>query len=259
MFRKYGKYALLAAAAALFVPALSAAQDQAAVPGLASAVSSDYGPHLVTGDGRALYLYIEDADGSSACDSAACIRNWPPLLVEAGSDIDLGDGIDASLVGTIERADGTTQVTYAGHPVYLSRHDAPGDTFGQRIARGSFLLVSLSGDAITEVQVEEVAEVDEATLAGLVATGEVVYRNSCAACHGDQAQGGVGPGLADSAFVGNDGPVITQILEGFPDHGMPAFRDILDDHQVAGLLTFVRSNFGNEYGPILEEDVAALR
>jgi predicted lipoprotein with Yx(FWY)xxD motif len=45
-----------------------------------------------------------------------------------------GDGAQASLLGTTARTDGTTEITYAGHPLYYFLNDkAPGDTKGQGV------------------------------------------------------------------------------------------------------------------------------
>ena len=59
-----------------------------------------------------------------------------------------GDGVDASLLGTIQRDDGTTQITYDGHPPYTFRKDsAPGDTNGQGV-NGTWYVVSPGGDPV---------------------------------------------------------------------------------------------------------------
>ena len=53
---------------------------------------------------------------------------------------------------TIHRSDGTTQITYAGHPLYFYAGDAkPGDTKGQGIDLdgGKWWLVDPTGNAIT--------------------------------------------------------------------------------------------------------------
>jgi predicted lipoprotein with Yx(FWY)xxD motif len=48
-----------------------------------------------------------------------------------GSDPQVGTGVMQSLVGQTTRADGTTQLTYAGRPLYLFKGDsAPGSTNG---------------------------------------------------------------------------------------------------------------------------------
>src|SRR5690348_2787779 len=68
------------------------------------------GQILLDGHGRSLYLFEKDAKGHSAC-SGVCAAYWPPLLT-SGKTIAL-KGARASLVGSIRRADGSRQVTYA--------------------------------------------------------------------------------------------------------------------------------------------------
>jgi predicted lipoprotein with Yx(FWY)xxD motif len=70
---------------------------------------------VVDGGGRTLYLFEKDRRGRSAC-AGACATYWPPLLTH-GKPIATG-GARQSLLGAIRRADGTRQVTYAGHPLY---------------------------------------------------------------------------------------------------------------------------------------------
>ena len=91
--------------------------------------SSSLGRILVDGKGRTLYLFEKDRRDRSAC-SATCATYWPPLLTHAKPTA--GRGVKASLLGTIRRAGGTTQVTYAGHPLYRYLPDTkPGQTNGQ--------------------------------------------------------------------------------------------------------------------------------
>ncbi|KDN20058.1 lipoprotein [Amycolatopsis rifamycinica] len=88
------------------------------------------GPVLTDADGRTLYLFTKDAKGSgkSTCDGA-CARKWPPL--PADGRVTVAGGIDPGLVGRITRADGTSQVTVGGWPVYTHTADsAPGEASG---------------------------------------------------------------------------------------------------------------------------------
>lgn len=49
-------------------------------------------------------------------------------------------GIDATLVGRITRADGTVQLTLAGHPLYRFSGDTPGSTLGNGLAGTAFAI-----------------------------------------------------------------------------------------------------------------------
>jgi predicted lipoprotein with Yx(FWY)xxD motif len=76
--------------------------------------SSQYGRVIFTGQSRAIYLFARDR-GKSTC-YGACAKAWPPVLTH-GKPV-AGPGVQAALLGTTRRKDGTTQVTYAGHPLY---------------------------------------------------------------------------------------------------------------------------------------------
>jgi len=101
-------------------------------PAKAAAVgvgTTKLGPVVVNSAGRTLYLFEKDSNGQSACDGA-CATYWPPLI-STGAPVAL-KGVDRSLIGTTRRSDGSEQVTYAGHPLYLYVLDhKPGDTTGE--------------------------------------------------------------------------------------------------------------------------------
>jgi predicted lipoprotein with Yx(FWY)xxD motif len=90
---------------------------------------SSLGQILVDGQGKTLYLFEADKGGKSACDGP-CATVWPPDLSSGAPQAAMG--ASGSLVGTITRGDGTTQVTYGGHPLYYCVGDkAPGNVTGQ--------------------------------------------------------------------------------------------------------------------------------
>ncbi|MEU8205430.1 hypothetical protein [Streptosporangium sp. NPDC049046] len=78
------------------------------------------GKVLVGEEGRTLYLFDKDKDGKSSC-SDACARAWPPYVTDGTPEA--GEGVKEDLLGTTEREDGTTQVTYNGHPLYYFAKD----------------------------------------------------------------------------------------------------------------------------------------
>jgi len=110
---------------------------------------SSLGSILVNSNGRTLYLFKADVGTQSACTDA-CVTKWPPLL--ATGKPTAGTGLAASKLATITRSDGTRQITYNGHPLYLFVKDQkPGDVKGQGViafGAGSFAL-SPSGDEIS--------------------------------------------------------------------------------------------------------------
>ena len=56
-------------------------------------------------------------------------------------DISVGEGVDASLLGSSERTDGSLQATYNGWPLYhFAADDAPGDTNGQLVGDVWFVI-----------------------------------------------------------------------------------------------------------------------
>src|SRR3954447_18962070 len=84
--------------------------------------TTSLGTILADGRGFTLYAFEADQGTTSAC-SGACATAWPPAAATSASP-QAGAGVTQSLVGQTMRADGTTQLTYAGHPVYLFTHDS---------------------------------------------------------------------------------------------------------------------------------------
>ena len=108
-------------------PSTTATGRQGA-PSVAVATSK-LGQILVDGNGRTLYLFEADTNGLSACD-ATCAQAWPPLV--AKGTVTVANGANASELGSTSRKDGSTQVTYNGHPLYNFSEDVKaGDTSGQ--------------------------------------------------------------------------------------------------------------------------------
>ena len=93
---------------------------------------TDAGPSLVGPDGRTLYVFTPDTDGTSTCYDD-CADAWPPLAVPEGGSVQPGDGVPGEL-GIAERDDGTSQVTYEGMPLHYFASDAgPGDAAGHGV------------------------------------------------------------------------------------------------------------------------------
>jgi len=109
-----------------------------------STASTALGEVLVDANGMTVYLFMNDTAGTSTCVDQ-CADTWPAVTVDGTPTV--GGGADDSKVATTDRADGTTQVTYNGHPLYTFSGDAaPGDTTGQGIGEVWFA-VTPDGEA----------------------------------------------------------------------------------------------------------------
>jgi predicted lipoprotein with Yx(FWY)xxD motif len=108
-----------------------------------------YGLTLVDRRGFALYLFTHDRSAHSTC-YGACAAAWPPYVV-AKRPLQAARVAPARLVGSVRRADGPLQVTYAGHPLYHYVGDhRPGQVLCQAVPEfgGTWYVVAPSGHAI---------------------------------------------------------------------------------------------------------------
>lgn len=115
---------------------------------LATATGSA-GTYLTADGGRAVYLWAGDSGSTSNC-TGACASAWPPVLT-TGTPTATGAAVSSDL-GTTKRADGSTQVTYQGHPLYYYAGDSgAGSTNGQgnNGFGAAWWLVSPAGSPIT--------------------------------------------------------------------------------------------------------------
>jgi mono/diheme cytochrome c family protein len=86
--------------------------------------------------------------------------------------------------------------------------------------------------------------------------GAVIYRTVCQGCHMAAAQGAVGagayPALAKDPKLAMVGYAMQVVMNGSKD--MPPFGALLDDAQVAAVINYVRSHFGNSYPDTVSAD-----
>jgi predicted lipoprotein with Yx(FWY)xxD motif len=138
----------VAAAAASPTRATSPRSVGASRAATVTAHSSRYGKILFDGRGRVLYLFARDRGGRSSC-SGACAAAWPPFLT---TSVPNGlAGVNAKLLGTTRRTDGTLQVTYANHPLYYFKGDAkPGQIKCQNVSNfgGLWLVLTPNGNPV---------------------------------------------------------------------------------------------------------------
>ena len=103
------------------------------------------GEILTDAAGNSLYLFSNDEQGSGASNcNGDCIAMWPavsPISTTA-------EGLNADLVSSIERSDGSAQAAYNGWPLYTFVKDAgAGDTNGQGM-KGVWWVIDAQGNAI---------------------------------------------------------------------------------------------------------------
>jgi predicted lipoprotein with Yx(FWY)xxD motif len=116
---------------------------QAAKGTTVAVASSSLGDILVDADGRTLYAFTKDKGDQSAC-SGQCATSWPALIGTATA----GTGVQAALLSTAMQANGNSQVTYGGRPLYYFAGDAqPGDTNGQGVG-GVWFAVTADGELV---------------------------------------------------------------------------------------------------------------
>ena len=134
------------AAAAVTTTAAAPATTAAPATGGATATlalkvgTTSLGSVLVDGAGHTLYVFTKDEKNKSNC-TAACLNAWPPLYGVPTA----GTGVDASKLGSFATADGKTQATINGMPLYYFATDAaPGDVKGQNVG-GSWFVVDATG------------------------------------------------------------------------------------------------------------------
>jgi mono/diheme cytochrome c family protein len=92
--------------------------------------------------------------------------------------------------------------------------------------------------------------------------GEELFRNVCAGCHQPDAKGTVGagayPSLVADEKLDSSNFMLAVLLGGLK--GMPPVGDMMSDPQVADVINYVRTHFGNTYpGAVSAADVAAAR
>jgi mono/diheme cytochrome c family protein len=92
--------------------------------------------------------------------------------------------------------------------------------------------------------------------------GEVIYRTVCQGCHMPDGEGAVGagryPALAGNEKLAAAGHSVLVVVKG--QKGMPPFASLLDDGQVAAVVNYVRSHFGNSFtDSVSPDEVKAAR
>jgi predicted lipoprotein with Yx(FWY)xxD motif len=126
-------------------PSAAGTSPAAGAVSLAVGQNATLGSFLTDSQGHTLYVFMKDTSNTSTC-TGNCAQTWPPFTSQGTPQA--GSGVTASMIGTSSRSDGSTQVTYNGHPLYYYSGDKNmGDTNGQGVG-GNWFVISPTGNLV---------------------------------------------------------------------------------------------------------------
>jgi predicted lipoprotein with Yx(FWY)xxD motif len=128
---KKGRIGVIGAAILLAAGAAGAAQQSQGERKIEAHKKEPVGNYLTDEQGRSVYIFKADSKNNATCYDA-CAQAWPPVVTRG--EPQAGEGAERQMLGTIERKDGSRQVTYNGWPLYYFVKDKqPGDINGQDV------------------------------------------------------------------------------------------------------------------------------
>jgi mono/diheme cytochrome c family protein len=222
---------------------------------------------------------IEDSGTVGVEEIPFTVRNGPGIAVVGLSDGDTVQGRIPLLVNAFaSRPDDTFEPVRAETPAPI-----PTWAWVLFLVVGAWSIWFAASDfgeyqaqqaaaKMASVQIVSTSAPTAAAPPSWAALGEQVYGNKCAACHQLTGQGlpGVFPPLKSSAVVTAADPAehIRTVLRGLTGKtiggvayatAMPAFADQLTDDEVAAVLSYERSSWGNQAPPVKPDDVKTAR
>jgi cytochrome c oxidase cbb3-type subunit 3 len=83
--------------------------------------------------------------------------------------------------------------------------------------------------------------------AAVLETGRARFTRTCASCHGEQAQGLIGPNLTDDRWIhgGTVEQIFQSVAKGWPAKGMPPWGRAVKPEELSALVSYVRSLQGS--------------
>lgn len=207
--------------------------------------------------GLVVVWFFAKSDPMTLEDAAAVPRYATKVKIDAAETANLSqETIDAAMITVSKKFIGVKPVA-----VELPAQIVPGSETANKLAAAP-VVDTKAIDSITA----EAGPIDPAVMA----TGKTSFI-LCAACHGQNGEGGIAPPLAGSEWV--TGPISNLVriqLRGLQgaitvsgkEYNMPVGMAALSyqsDEQIAAVLTYVRNSFGNKASSVKPEQVAALR
>ncbi len=209
--------------------------------------------------------------GASYLSGGAVIDGWLPVNLRGDNVTGLGSWSAMDIVSFLKYGANAHGAAFGGMSDVV--HDSMQYASNSDLAAIAAYLKTLPPvDAANPAFVYDDAEARALLHGDASAPGALVYLNNCAACHRTDGKGYAGtfPALAGNPVVISDNPVslIHIILSGAvrPDTDkspsalvMPSLAWKLSDQQVADVLTFIRSSWGNHAGPVRADAVSGRR
>jgi alcohol dehydrogenase (quinone), cytochrome c subunit len=249
-------------------------------PGMSSEVAS--GAYFVNGLGhcgechtpRAITMQvkaIQPSDGAAFL-SGAVIENFFAPSLRSGGPGTIGAWTDSELAQFLKTGANTRGIAFGSmndvivHSTqYLTDEDA--------LAAAKYLkTIKASSDAPATPFTYDKAEHEALRNGDASKPGAMIYLDNCAACHRPDGAGyeRVFPSLAGNPVVEADNPLslVTIVLQGSEtprtlgtpaQFAMPSFAWRLSDQEVAQVVSFIRTSWGNRASPIAPKDVARVR
>jgi predicted lipoprotein with Yx(FWY)xxD motif len=126
------------------IPTTTSSSSPAAGGVAITTADSDYGTMLFDDKGQAIYLFDKESAGRPDC-YGDCAASWPPVLTTGPPQA--AGAVRTDLLGRVPRDDGSTQATYAGHPLYYYAHEGPREVLCHNVRDfgGRWLVVTPAG------------------------------------------------------------------------------------------------------------------
>jgi predicted lipoprotein with Yx(FWY)xxD motif len=97
--------------------------------------------------GIVVYTNMDEHGSHFVCTSTSCTQTWRPW-VTGGAKVHAGPDVQPSLIGSVTRPDGSTQMTYGGHPLYFYAHNKHAVQANAQGAGGVWYVVGTDGNVI---------------------------------------------------------------------------------------------------------------